>query len=214
MASKSPCPKCGEMTTDIAHLRSRHVDNCDGTLEQKEPEMSPVEAPVEVKEAPKKSSPANYANDEIKNLVELAQAKEREYEQAPDAFVNADSVDDHMELRKIYAPETLDVMEGGKVVKTAERSAFVADKNQLKLAAQRGYVPKLDGSGELVRTAHGDVLCTIPAERSRAQQAAAAKASHDRLRKSEKSVASKSTIKGETVDASGIRVEQATRTKL
>ena len=218
MATQSPCPKCGKMVTDIPHLRKRHVNTCEGISEVEEPVVNEVEEPVveEPKvEAPKRQKKdEKYANDDVKYLMELARAKEKEYETAPEAFVDIDALDEHMELRKAYAPETIDALQGGKVVNAADRSAYIADKNKLKLAAQRGYVPVLDGSGEFVRTSHGDVLCTISADRAKAQQESSAKVSRERLRGSEKQAASGSTMSGESADASDVVIEEATRTKI
>ena len=205
MATKSPCPKCGEDVTDIPHARQKHVNACTGA-QVEEPKMTETSTKKEDK----------YASDEIKHLVELAKAKEKEYEAAPDAFISEDSTDQHLELRKLYAPETMDKRdEAGKLLEKAPRSAYVADKNKLKLAAQRGYVPVLDGEGNMVVNDGGDVLTTISTERAERMREAPAKESRDRLARHEAQPDNVSTVKGESLPSDVSQItSKVTRTKI
>ena len=206
MATKSPCEKCGKEITDIAHIRKRHVDNCKGA----DMSTAVVEPKIETPIVEKKVKEVTGATDDIKRLIEIAERNEAEYSRAPEAYVINSSEDEHMELRKIYAPETINKYDpGGKLLKKAKRSAYIADKNALELAAQRGYVPKLNEAGEFVRTQHGDVLTTISAERADAMQAASAMESEGIMAGHEKSAGVK-----DDSDMADVKTEIATRTQL
>jgi hypothetical protein len=212
MATKSPCEHCGKEVTDIPHIRLRHVSTCKGA-DMNTATAEPVTVPVAEVVEPKGKKVEKFATDAIRHLVETARAKEKEFEKAPEAFISTDSVDEHMELRKIYAPETVDKRgPNGEYIEKAKRSAYIADKNGIKLAVQKGYVPKLDDEGNLVVTPHGDILCTVPRERSEAQQAASAKASKARLSAHEMNASSNAEIKSDaSADASSVKTEEVVR---
>jgi hypothetical protein len=157
---QSPCPICGEMVTDHPRWRKKHIDSHNETeINEENKEVTTVAEPT----APKAAKiDLSKMRDEERELMERALAKQKENAEAPDLSVLTGTNDEHMELRKAYAPETIEEYDAkGKVVKPAERHAFIADGKNLRMYADRGYVPVLNGQGEFVRTQRGDVLCTL-----------------------------------------------------
>jgi len=149
----------------------------------------------------------------------MALEKQEEFRQAPDALVGEDLTDEHWELRKLYAPETIEHYDNaGNLLKKAERHAYVGDRKKADVDVARGYVPVFDRHGRQVCNSGGDLLYSMDQEKYDMLQAKYAKQSKDELASAEKKMGGtmdKGTV--DSVDAdipspdpSGVRMEQVT----
>ena len=161
---KKPCPHCGEEVSTHPRWWKEHIAKHDvPEIKEEKPEVTATK--TETPKAEKAGGPSEELmakmRPEEKELMERALAKQKENAVAPNISAITGSADENMELRKLYAPETIEERDpSGKITKPAERHAFIADGKNLRMYVDRGYVPVLNGQGEFVRTPHGDVLCT------------------------------------------------------
>jgi len=226
---KKACPHCSKEVLPM-HW-GRHIAKCEKEAAKVEAETTTTkEAKVatEIKKSQPKAAVADNSvapetlekmSPEIRDLYELAEKKQKEFEVAPNAFVTDRSYDEHMELRKVYAPETIDKVigrnerTGAPIFEKAPFHAYIEDKNELRLAANRGYKVKVDPSGQPVTTASGDVLMTCTREMSDRIQAARVGQAASRQKEAEQRAAVDETF-GEGVDASGVKIEESQSTKV
>jgi len=205
---KKACPECGKMVSSHPRWWKEHMESHATTPEVKE--VIVEEKEVTVKEEPKVKSDKPKLSAANLELVEIARRKQAEMLEAPEIMVSENSVNEHMEARKVYAPETLaDPANGrtfirdrhGNITKKPTHHPYVADPDELKLAVQRGYEPVQDGHGEFVTAVGGGVLCTCPIEFAEARNDAQVAESERRLNISRDPKNTKSTT-GQR-DASG-----------
>lgn len=132
----------------------------------------------------KKKDDGSKDTAEIDKLVELARKAQADFTKAPDVFVADMSSDEHMELRKAYAPQTIDVYspDGRKLIKAATKHAYFCEADKLAIFAQRGYEPVRNEHGEFVINHGGDVLTVCPVTMRDARESANWKESEARLK--------------------------------
>jgi len=219
---KVACEVCGEMISSFPPAHKRHMNTHEAVTEEapvvEETVVEPdKEEPKEEKKEVKSLGNANTlknldkASPAVKQLILEAMKKEEEFKEAPDAFVSSSTYDPHLELRRLYAPETLETVEydanGIPRAKPGELHAYMADPNELKLTAQRGYTPVLDGHGQMVTGAGGSVLCTCPQEMYERIQAKNIEESKKRFANIEKGIGTaKSTGVDEAMDVDGVQI--------
>jgi len=210
---KIKCEDCGEMVSSYPPILSKHMK----THSEKESVVTKVkeekvEATVtEVKHLDKVKDPA------IRQLVQIALEKEEEFRKAPEAFVAESTKDAHMELRRVYAPETMEKHiwhEGERIpeVIRGTRHAYIADPRNIKMDVQRGYVPVLDGHGGFATAPGGGILCTCSNEMfDRIEEQNVAEA-NKRFRNAQKGAGiDESTTDGEIdADVGGITIQKIT----
>ena len=209
---KKTCEICGKEVSAKPGPFASHLKRCKMLHEAKtEPaKETPMEEPKKVKHTVVDN--IDKAGRAELELIKQALDKEQEFLKAPDAFISDKVTDPHLELRKIYAPETLEkvVWEDGKpkVIKP-ERHAYIADPRDITIDVQRGYVPKLDGHGRFVRAGSGGILTTCSQDMFERTEKKAQDEAARKFRNAEEGAGvDRSTIGGETVDASGVKIEK------
>lgn len=146
---KKECPVCKEMVSEFPPAWKRHANKHSGATTE-EPKAEPME-PTKKPEQKKKYDPKR---PEDQKLLEQALAAQSEMLKAPQSFVSHLSSDEHMALRKIYAPETIG--------SNAKFSAYFGDVREKRFDVAKGYVPVFNEHGELVTNHGGDIMYTIP----------------------------------------------------
>jgi hypothetical protein len=168
------CPKCHGQVSSHPSAFARHINKCTGV---------PAVAEAEVKEEAAFKSNVNLDNikdDSVRKIMEQALKTQEAMRQSPQAFVSSGLEDEHMVLRRTYAPQTLERYDAkGRPIHT--HTAYIGRADQLNVDVGRGYVPVLNEQGQIVRNRGGDILYMIDRKISEARIRAAGEASRVRV---------------------------------
>lgn len=161
------CPKCQKEISAVPGPYARHVKHCKGAVIA---EVTP-NAEIDL---------SQITDDEVRKVMQQAIKTQEAMRRSPQAFVNVGLEDEHLVLRKTYAPETLERFDvKGRPLHT--HTAYIGRSDQLHVDVGRGYVPVLNEQGQFVRNRGGDILYKIDRRISQAKIEAAGRESRDRL---------------------------------
>lgn len=141
-------------------------------------------------ETPNTTEPAKWTDETERSLYERAKLVEAKLLAAPETLVVSSTRDEFMELRRAFAPDTIDEFEnlGGGRVKCTKRATrheyYAKDDNEVQAIIHAGYVPTRNPETAMfVRTSTGEVLTTIDRRIFDAREASAQAESRARLPK-------------------------------
>ena len=227
---KAHCPTC-DMEVSTHHLSwNNHLK-----MHAKKGELGPVspvvDKPVDVEKVqaepllPNKIvAPSQIGDPKERALYERALQTQARFLAAPDSFSSPDESDEHMELRKLYAPDTIDKrdpMTGARLHK-APFHPYIGDRRTRDQDVNRGYVPVFDEHGRHVTTPGGDYLYKIDVRLFDAKQKAYSDENARILQQAEQSAnGDRSTVDRSALgadeipepDTSTVKMEEATTTR-
>lgn len=162
------CPKCLKEVTASPGPYAKHVKNCKANADIA---ISAPTAEIDL---------SKITDDEVRKVMEQAIKTQEAMRQSPQAFVNAGLEDEHLVLRRTYAPETLERYDArGRPLHT--HTAYIGRADQLSVDVGRGYVPVLNEQGQFVRNRGGDILFKIDRKISQGRIDVAGAESRSRL---------------------------------
>ena len=197
---KQACPECGvEISTHrlswTNHMKKHERDKSpEQTASQS---VTQVAAKVEAKpKAPAKTAPSQIGDPVERELYERALQAQERFLKAPSSFASQSMCDEHMELRKLYAPDTIDKRDPmtGKLLEKAPQHAYIGDRKARDMDVNRGYVPVFDDTGRHVTTPGGNYMYKMDVRLFDAKQEAYAAESREILQQAEKTASTRSTI--------------------
>ena len=203
---KKDCPICGKSVSTHHLSWGNHMKSHED--KPAAPAAPAKETAVEAKEVTAKAvarkaiAVEQIGDPEERALYERALQMQERFLTAPDGFASPNVCDEHMELRKLYAPDTIDKRDPitGKMLEKAPNHAYIGDRRTRNLDVNRGYIPVFDERGSHVTTPGGDYLYKRDVRLFDAQQTAYAEESNAILRGAEQKAGGGRVTVGDDAD--------------